>query len=148
MGTHPLLCKDTCRKHPENTELSACVLMGPQHQWGLFLFLPGAETTAALQVWLQKIQTAMLHNSLRGPKSESCPALALPELLDEHLGLPRSRELQPLQGKRKKGGGWCRWRQPSKLQPHSLWPFSMHALLPTGFLASLHPLPHLCLAWS
>lgn len=149
MGTHRLLCTDGI--HTQKTLNCQLVCPRTPAPAGFFsVWCP--ETTGSSPGFVPEDSDSHVPQQLavgqRGPKSESYPALAQPELLDELLGLPGNRELQPLQGRRRIGDGWCGWMHPSKLQPHSQWPFSMHPLWPTGFPASLHPLPYLCLAWS
>lgn len=125
MGTHRLLCTDGI--HTQKTMNCQLVCPCTPAPAGFFA-VRCPETTGSSPGLAPEDSDSHVPQQLamgqRGPKSESCPALAQPELLDELLGLsPGSRELQPLQGKRRIGGGWCGWMQPSKLQPHSQWPF-------------------------
>lgn len=113
MGTHCLLC--TGGIHTQQT--MNCQLVCPRTPAPAEFFSVWCpETTGRSPDLAPEDSDSHVPQQLavgqRGPKSESCPALAQPELSDELLGLPGSRELQPLQGKRRTGGGWCGWMQP------------------------------------
>lgn len=126
--------------HPANTELSAVSLcaLGPQLQWGFSLCgAQGQKPQAALQVWLQRIHTAMFHNNLQWGREVPNLNLALPWLsLSCWMSSWGSQGVQSCSHCRARRWGWM---QPSKLQPYSM--AFLHAIL-TGFPASLHHLPH------
>lgn len=134
--------------HPEDTELSAVNLcaLGPQLQWGFSLCgAQGQKPQAALQVWLQRIHTAMFHNNLQWGREIPNLNLALPWLsLSCWMSSWGSQGVQSCnhcRARRRKvmDGGGCSPPNSSL----TLWPFSMQS--------SQDSLPHciLCLisAW-